>query len=42
MTVSAIGVPYEITWEKLPDQFVLNDHPGNNINQPPLAADLKV
>jgi hypothetical protein len=23
---------YEITWEKLPDDFVLDDEPGDNIN----------
>lgn len=32
--------PYEITWEKLPDDFVLDDAPVDNINQPPLAAAL--
>jgi Uma2 family endonuclease len=31
---------YEITWEKLPDDFVLNDEPVDNINQPFLAAAL--
>lgn len=31
---------YEITWEKLPDDFVLDDEPVDNINQPPLAAAL--
>ena len=31
---------YEITWEKLPDDFVLPDDPVDNINQPPLAAAL--
>lgn len=31
---------YEITWEKLPDDFVLDDEPVNNINQPSLAAAL--
>ncbi len=30
----------EITWEKLPDDFVLPDEPVDNINQPPLAAAL--
>jgi Putative restriction endonuclease len=29
-----------ITWEKLPDDFVLPDDPVDNINQPPLAAAL--
>ena len=36
----ATTTPYEITWEKLPDDFVLDDEPGNNINQPALAAAL--
>jgi hypothetical protein len=31
---------YEITWEKLPDDFVLPDDPVDNINQPSLAAAL--
>lgn len=31
---------YEITWEQLPDDFVLNDEPVDNINQPSLAAAL--
>ena len=31
---------YEITWEKLPDDFVLKDEPVDNINQPSLAAAL--
>lgn len=31
---------YEITWEKLPDDFVLDDEPVDNINQPSLAAAL--
>lgn len=31
---------YEITWEKLPDNFVLPDEPVDNINQPALAAAL--
>ncbi|MBR8835857.1 MAG: Uma2 family endonuclease [Stigonema ocellatum SAG 48.90 = DSM 106950] len=31
---------YEITWEKLPDDFVLDDEPVDNINQPALAAAL--
>ncbi len=29
---------YQITWEKLPDDFVLDDEPVDNINQPSLAA----
>jgi Uma2 family endonuclease len=32
--------PYKITWEKLPDDFVLDDEPVDNIDQPPLAAAL--
>jgi Uma2 family endonuclease len=31
---------YEVTWEKLPDDFVLDDEPVDNINQPLLAAAL--
>lgn len=31
---------YKVTWEKLPDDFVLDDEPVDNINQPPLAAAL--
>lgn len=31
---------YEITWEKLPDDYVLDDEPVDNINQPSLAAAL--
>jgi Uma2 family endonuclease len=37
--VTAIA-PYTVTWEKLPDDFVLDDEPVDNINQPPLAAAL--
>ena len=36
----ASATTYEITWEKLPDDFVLDDEPVDNINQPPLAAAL--
>jgi Uma2 family endonuclease len=36
----AIKPQYEITWEKLPDDFVLDDEPVDNINQPSLAAAL--
>jgi Uma2 family endonuclease len=32
--------PLDITWEKLPDDFVLDDEPVDNINQPALAAAL--
>jgi len=31
---------YQITWEKLPDEVVLDDEPVDNINQPPLASAL--
>ncbi|WP_035153239.1 Uma2 family endonuclease [Calothrix sp. 336/3] len=31
---------YQVTWEKLPDDFVLDDQPVDNINQPLLAAAL--
>ncbi len=31
---------YQVTWEKLPDDFVLDGEPVDNINQPPLAAAL--
>ena len=31
---------YQVTWEKLPDDFVLDDEPVDNINQPLLAAAL--
>ena len=30
----------KITWELLPDDFVLDDEPVDNVNQPPLAAAL--
>lgn len=36
----ASSANYEITWEKLPDEFVLDDEPVDNINQPSLAAAL--
>ena len=36
----ASSANYEITWEKLPDDFVLDDEPVDNINQPSLAAAL--
>jgi Uma2 family endonuclease len=31
---------YNVTWDKLPDDFVLDDEPVDNINQPSLAAAL--
>jgi Uma2 family endonuclease len=40
LTMSTSTVNYKITWEKLPDDFVLDDEPVNNINQPSLAAAL--
>lgn len=36
----ATTTPYQVTWEKLPDTFVLDDEPVDNINQPALAAAL--
>ncbi len=36
----ATPIKYQITWEKLPDDFVLDDEPVDNINQPALAAAL--
>jgi Uma2 family endonuclease len=36
----AHSTTYEVTWEKLPDDFVLDDEPVDNINQPSLAAAL--
>lgn len=31
---------YAITWDRLPDDFILDNEPVDNINQPPLAAAL--
>ncbi|MBD1997608.1 Uma2 family endonuclease [Leptolyngbya sp. FACHB-541] len=36
----ASSIPYQVTWEKLPDDYVLDDEPVDNINQPSLAAAL--
>lgn len=36
----ASSPPYQVTWEKLPDDYVLDDEPVDNINQPSLAAAL--
>jgi Uma2 family endonuclease len=36
----ASSPPYHVTWEKLPDDYVLDDEPVDNINQPSLAAAL--
>ena len=38
--MSTSTINYKITWEKLPDDFVLDDEPVDNINQPSLAAAL--
>ncbi|HEY9780830.1 MAG TPA: hypothetical protein V6D09_11905 [Leptolyngbyaceae cyanobacterium] len=38
--MSTSTIKYEIIWEKLPDDFVLDDEPVDNINQPSLAAAL--
>ena len=32
--------PYSITWELLPEDFILDDEPVDNVNQPPIAAAL--
>ena len=34
------ATPYKITWELLPEDFVLDDEPVDNVNQPPRAAAL--
>lgn len=36
----ANAATYNVTWEKLPDDFVLDNEPVDNINQPLLAAAL--
>ena len=38
--MSTSTINYKITWEKLPDDFVLDDEPVDNINQTSLAAAL--
>ncbi len=38
--MSTSTIKYEITWQKLPDDFVLDNEPVDNINQPSLAAAL--
>ena len=38
--MTALTQDYQITWEKLPDDYKLSDHPVDNINQPALAAAL--
>lgn len=37
----ANAATYNVTWEKLPDDFVLDNEPVDNINQPILAAALR-
>lgn len=39
-TTPTYSHPYQVTWEKLPPDFVLPDDPVDNINQPALAAAL--
>ncbi len=36
----ATAPAYKVTWEKLPDDFKLDDRPVDNINQPAIAAAL--
>jgi len=38
--MTALTQDYQITWEKLPDDYKLPDDPVENINQPALAAAL--
>ncbi|KYC36021.1 hypothetical protein WA1_40470 [Scytonema hofmannii PCC 7110] len=38
--IAVANQDYKITWEKLPDDYLLPDEPVDNINQPPLAAAL--
>ncbi|MBX9258590.1 Uma2 family endonuclease [Desmonostoc muscorum CCALA 125] len=38
--MTALTEGYQITWEKLPDDYKLPDDPGDNLNQPALAAAL--
>ncbi|MBH8552443.1 Uma2 family endonuclease [Nostocaceae cyanobacterium CENA357] len=38
--MTALTQDYQITWEKLPDDYKLPDDPVDNINQPALAAAL--
>ncbi len=40
MTAALQPGTYEIKWQKLPDDYVLDDSPVDNINQPLLAAAL--
>jgi len=38
--MTTVTAKHKITWEKLPDDFPLPDDPGDNIDQPTLAAAL--
>ncbi len=38
--MTTLTAKYDITWEKLPEDFILPDDPVDNINQPALAAAL--
>ncbi len=38
--VAAPQSSWVVTWDKLPDDFILDDEPGDNINQPAIAAAL--
>lgn len=38
--IATVTQDYQITWEKLPDDYVLPDDPVDNINQPFLASAL--
>ena len=38
--VAAPQSSWVVTWEKLPDDFILDDEPVDNINQPAIAAAL--
>lgn len=38
--MTTVTAKTKITWEKLPDDFPLPDEPGDNIDQPRLAAAL--
>jgi Uma2 family endonuclease len=39
-SASSPSTPFTVTWEKLPDDYVLDDEPVDNIYQPPIAAAL--
>ncbi len=40
MMIATVDQKYQITWEKLPEDYVLPDEPVDNIYQPTLAAAL--